>query len=223
MNRSSLLISVCLVAIVAASCSASSKKLDLGGTCVQNSDCNNPLACKFATCHQQCVQSRDCTTGEQCVAAADGSGVCQTPVEPACGGANGKACASPLVCISNTCVNVCPSGICPLATQTCIGGTCQDTQLANKDGAAGAGVGVACTLSSDCASSLLCKFGSCHQACTSSTDCASGGRCVTANGVAVCQMPAESACGAGGLALAAGAATRSTTPAEAHAPAAPAA
>jgi hypothetical protein len=193
MNRSSLLISILMVAITAASCSASSKKLDLGGTCVQNSDCNNPLACKFATCHQQCVQSRDCPTGQQCVAAADGSGVC---VEPACG-ANGKACPSPLVCVSNTCVNVCPSGLCPLATQTCISGTCQDTQVAGNDGAAGAGVGVACTLSSDCASSLLCKFGSCHQACASSTDCASGGRCVTANGVAVCQIPAEAACGAG--------------------------
>jgi hypothetical protein len=194
MNRSSLLISMLIVAITAASCSASSKKLDLGGTCVQNSDCNNPLACKFATCHQQCVQSRDCPAGEQCVAAADGSGVC---VEPACG-ANGKACPSPLVCVSNTCVNVCTGGLCPLATQTCISGTCQDTQVAGKDGAAGAGVGVACTLGSDCASPLLCKFGSCHQACASSTDCASGGRCVTANGVAVCQLPVESACGVSG-------------------------
>ena len=111
MNRPGLLTSICLTAIVAASCSGSSKKLDLGGQCVQNSDCNNPLACKFATCHQQCVQSRDCPTGQQCVAAADGVGVCQTPAE-ACG-SNGKACPSPLVCVSNACVNVCTSGICP--------------------------------------------------------------------------------------------------------------
>ena len=197
MNRSGLLMGICLTAIVAASCSASSKKLDLGGTCVQNSDCNNPLACKFQACHTQCVQSRDCPTGQQCVAADDGSGVCQTQAEAACGAANGKVCASPLACISNACVNVCPSGICPLATQTCIGGRCQDTQVAGNDGAAGAGVGVACTLSSDCASSLLCKFGSCHQTCETSAGCANGGRCVTANGVAVCQIPAEAACGAG--------------------------
>ena len=43
MNRSSLLISSCLVAITAASCSGSSNKLDLDGQCVQNSNCDNPL------------------------------------------------------------------------------------------------------------------------------------------------------------------------------------
>ena len=90
MNRSSLLTSICLLAITAASCSASSKKLDLGGGCIQNSDCNNPLSCKFASCHQQCVQSRDCPTGQQCVAADDGSGVCQTQTEAACGAINGS-------------------------------------------------------------------------------------------------------------------------------------
>jgi hypothetical protein len=116
------------------------EKLDLGGQCIQNSDCANPLACKFATCHQQCVQSRDCPTGQQCVAAADGTGVCQTATEAACG-ANQRTCTSPLVCVGNTCVNVCTSGLCPLATQTCIGGACQDTQVAGNDGSAGAGGG----------------------------------------------------------------------------------
>ena len=160
-----------------------------------DSDCNSPLACKFATCHQQCAQSRECPTGQQCVAAEDGKGVCQTPAEAPCG-ANGKACNSPLVCVNNACVNACISGPCPLATQTCIGGTyCLDTQVAGNDGSVGAGVGGACILNSDCASSLLCKFGSCRPACTSSLDCANGGRCVTVDGVAVCQMQEEAGCG----------------------------
>jgi hypothetical protein len=116
---------------------------NLGGQCILNSDCQNPLACKFATCHQQCAQSRDCPTGQQCVAAADGFGVCQTLVEAACG-ANGIACPLPLVCVSNTCANTCAdTGTCALPYQTCIGGTvCVDnTALVGNpgnDGAAGA-------------------------------------------------------------------------------------
>jgi hypothetical protein len=43
MNRSSLLLSSCLVVITDASCSGSSKRLDLGGHCAQDSDCNNAL------------------------------------------------------------------------------------------------------------------------------------------------------------------------------------
>ena len=201
MNRSSLLVSIFLVAITAASCSGSSKKLELGGQCIQNSDCNNPLSCKFATCHQQCAESRDCPTGERCVI-ADGSGVCQTSAESVCGA---KCVAPPMVCntVDNTCRSACTSSASCLPSQTCTGTFCVDNvELANKDAAAGAGVGGACTLNSDCAASLLCKFGSCHEACTSSTDCASGGRCVTANGVAVCQLPTESACGAGGTCVA---------------------
>jgi hypothetical protein len=196
MNRTSLLVSIFLAAITAVACSGSSKKLDLGGQCVQNSDCNNPLSCKFATCHQQCTQSRDCSSGMRCVI-VDGSGICQNAAESVCG----AKCISPMVCntVDNTCRGACTTTANCLASQTCVGTFCVDnTELATKDGSAGAGVGATCTLSSDCGSSLLCKFGSCHQACTSSTDCAGGGRCVTANGVAVCQLPTESACGAGG-------------------------
>jgi hypothetical protein len=194
MNRTSLLIGVCLAAITAVACSGSSKKLDLGGQCVQNSDCNNPLSCKFATCHQQCTQSRDCSAGMRCVI-VDGSGICQTAAESVCG----AKCVAPMVCnpVDNSCRGACTTSANCLTSQTCVGTFCVDnTELANKDGSAGAGVGVACTLTSDCGSSLLCKFGTCHQACTSSTDCAGGGRCVTANGVAVCQLPTESACSA---------------------------
>jgi hypothetical protein len=196
MNRTSLRISTCLLAIVAASCSASSKKIDLGGHCVQNSDCNNPLACKFQACHQQCVQSRDCPIGQQCVAADDGSGVCQTQAEAACGAANGLACGSPLVCVNSTCVNVCTSiGTCTLPHQTCIGGAvCVDNTALASDG------GTACALNSDCANPLVCQMGSCRQECTSSASCASGGHCVIVDGVPVCLTPQESAaCGGGGI------------------------
>ncbi|HEX7597834.1 MAG TPA: hypothetical protein VF518_06440 [Polyangia bacterium] len=139
MNRSSLLISTFLAAITAVSCSGSSKKLDLGGQCVQNSDCNNPLACKFATCHQQCTESRDCSAGMRCVI-VDGSGVCQTPAESVCG----DKCVSPMVCntVDNTCRGACTTSANCLNGQTCAGTFCVDnTELANKDGSAGAGGG----------------------------------------------------------------------------------
>jgi hypothetical protein len=145
MNRPGLLTSIGLTAIMAASCSGSSKKLDLGGQCVHNSDCNDPLSCQFATCHQQCVVSRDCPTGQQCVAAVDGSGVCQTPTEAACSAAN-PVCGGALVCYANsTCVNACTSAKkCPLTSQTCVNNAyCLGPELANSDaGAAGAGGGV---------------------------------------------------------------------------------
>jgi len=145
MNRPRLLTSICLTAIVVASCSGSSKKLDLGGQCVHNSDCNDPLSCQFATCHQQCVVSRDCLTGQQCVAGADGLGVCQTLTEAACG--TGKqVCGGSLVCYANsTCVNACPTtGKCPLTSQTCVNNAyCLGTELANNDAdAGGAGGGI---------------------------------------------------------------------------------
>jgi hypothetical protein len=191
MNRSSLLISIFLVAIAAAACSASSKKLDLGGTCIQNSDCNNPLSCKFATCHQQCVQSRDCPTGERCVI-VDGSGVCQTPAESVCG----AKCVAPWVCntVDSTCRSACTSNAGCLSSQTCTGTFCVDnTEL----------TGGACTLNSDCANPLVCQMGSCRQECTSSASCASGGHCVIVDGVPVCLTPVESAaCGVVGGACA---------------------
>jgi hypothetical protein len=202
MNRSSLLISIFLVAIAAASCSASSKKIDLGGHCVQNSDCNNPLACKFQACHTQCVQSRDCPTGQQCVAADDGSGVCQTQAEAACG-ANGTACASPLACVSNTCVNVCTgTGTCALPHQTCIGGVvCVDNTALASDAGAGLGLGGQCIQNSDCNNPLACKFATCHQQCAQSRDCPTGQQCVAAaDGIGVCQTQVEAACGANGIA-----------------------
>jgi len=142
MNRSSLLISICLIAIAAASCSDSSEKLELGGGCTLDSDCTNPLSCKFATCHQQCAESRDCPTGQHCVTVG-GVGVCQTPAEATCGTAH--ACSAPLVCRSDdgTCRNACTSsGACAGTGQACVGTYCLDsTEIAKNDGSAGAGDG----------------------------------------------------------------------------------
>jgi hypothetical protein len=57
-------------------------------------------------------------------------------------------------------------------------------------------LGGSCSLNSDCTSPLVCKFGSCRKACVTSVDCDNGGRCVTVDGVAVCQTQVEAVCGA---------------------------
>jgi hypothetical protein len=58
-------------------------------------------------------------------------------------------------------------------------------------------LGGSCSLNSDCAEGLLCKFGACHKACGKSVDCATGERCVQVEGIAVCQLVKEQACGTG--------------------------
>jgi hypothetical protein len=78
----------------AASCSSSSA-VGVAAGCSINSDCDSPLVCVFARCHKQCDASRDCPSGERCVASTAG-GVCQLSQESSCG--NGNLCQSGEVC-----------------------------------------------------------------------------------------------------------------------------
>ena len=86
MNRSSLLISICLIAIAAASCSDSSEKLELGGGCTLDSDCTNPLSCKFAISrlsHRSALRDRG---QRRCLSDSGGSHLrCRTCVQRALG------------------------------------------------------------------------------------------------------------------------------------------
>jgi len=51
MTQSKWFAYLCVALLAATACSSSSKKLDFGGTCKVNSDCNDPLSCAFGTCH----------------------------------------------------------------------------------------------------------------------------------------------------------------------------
>jgi hypothetical protein len=55
-------------------------------------------------------------------------------------------------------------------------------------------LGAGCTLSSDCATGLLCKFEKCHTACVQSRDCEGGASCVQVDGVGVCQAADARVC-----------------------------
>jgi hypothetical protein len=122
------------LACALAACS-SAKKLDFGGSCTLNSDCNEPLVCKFGACHKACATSRDCDNGERCVRVDNGA-VCQSATCDPQGN-----CPTPLVCrtVDNTCRTRCTTtDDCPGA-QTCTGTVCvENSELASPDAAPGA-------------------------------------------------------------------------------------
>ncbi len=55
---------------LAAGCT-SAKKIDVGGTCILNSDCNGSLVCTMGKCHDACHTSADCLAGQSCVKTDD--------------------------------------------------------------------------------------------------------------------------------------------------------
>jgi hypothetical protein len=95
-HRSGLAIALCLLfasVVAAAVSSCNSAPTSPVQVCAINSDCNAPLICAFARCHQACSESRDCG-GYRCVKSGS-SGVCQLPQEGNC---SGGACQSGQVC-----------------------------------------------------------------------------------------------------------------------------
>lgn len=125
-NRVSLACSL-FIPLLLASCSDGDKKLELGGSCVLNSDCGDPLVCTFGSCHQACHSLRDCPSGESCVR-VDNAGVCQLPSEVACGA--GGVCPTPLTCgADNVCRSACTDATQCSAGQTCVSQQCVDPVL----------------------------------------------------------------------------------------------
>ena len=92
------LASVVAIFVVAASssCSSSNGAVGLDDSCTINSDCNSPLICAFARCHEACAASRDCPNSERCVLSG-AIGICQLPQESTCAG-DGATCQSGQVC-----------------------------------------------------------------------------------------------------------------------------
>jgi hypothetical protein len=113
------------IALAMPGCSSKSSGAALAAGCTLNSDCNNPLVCIFALCHQACQESRDCPQNEACVK-QNGNGVCQLPSEANCV-PNGAACEGTLVCgQDDKCRAPCASLSDCLADQQCTKGVCYD-------------------------------------------------------------------------------------------------
>ena len=168
--------------------------IDVGTSCLLNSDCNSPLSCTFGKCHDTCLETRDCPTGESCVQWYTGA-VCQLPADVDCGSTGicegGFICAADLRCRAS-----CQTAADCLAAQSCASGVCADSTDVDTNGQLQQKgvVGAACVLGSDCDSPLSCIMNKCHYLCQNTKVCPTGQSCVhTATG-AVCQLPAEAAC-----------------------------
>ena len=108
-------------ASLVAGCS-SAKKIDTGGACVLNSDCNQGLVCTWGKCHVACHTSADCQPGQSCITASAQSTVCESPT--ACiynsDCPTGLMCATDQQCRQQCQKDVdCTSGQICTSTQTC--------------------------------------------------------------------------------------------------------
>ena len=196
MSASTRYLLVLLVAFssFAAGCSKS-KKLDLGGGCMLNSDCNSPLSCTFGKCHTTCVEARDCPLGQSCVKMPEGS-VCQLPLDSDCQ-SSGGVCSTGLVCATDQrCRASCQTADDCLADQICAAGTCAEPGNVDSSGQLkpSGTVGAACVSSSDCSTPLSCVLSKCHYSCQSTSVCPTGESCLKAASVSVCQLPTERLC-----------------------------
>ena len=102
------------------------KKVDVGGSCLLNSDCNQGLVCTWGKCHVACNTSADCPAGQSCVTSSDQSKVCQLPGETYC--IYNHDCPSGLICgVDQKCRKQCQVDIDCLSGQICTSAqTCVD-------------------------------------------------------------------------------------------------
>jgi hypothetical protein len=98
------------------------KKIDVGGTCILNSDCNGSLLCTMGKCHDACHTSADCLAGQSCVK-TDDTTFCQLPAEALCSPTS--PCGGTFVCASDQhCRTPCQSRTACTIEQVCVSGVC---------------------------------------------------------------------------------------------------
>jgi hypothetical protein len=104
-------------------CSSSAKKIDVGGTCMLNSDCNGTLVCTMGKCHDACHASTDCPIEQRCVK-ANNTSICQLATEAQC---RSTPCDTAFVCASDLqCRTPCQAvGDCANG-QLCVTNVCAD-------------------------------------------------------------------------------------------------
>jgi hypothetical protein len=198
MSASRILGLMVVSAWLAVGCSGA-KKIDVGGACILNSDCNSPLVCTMGKCHDACHTSADCPTGQSCVKTGN-STICQLPAEGDC--SKTASCGVGFVCASDQrCRTACQSSTDCTSEQACLGGICHDSCQVSADCPTGQSCvktnnTTLCQLpaEADCSKTLSCSGAfvcapdlRCRTACQSRTDCTTEQMCVSG----VCAAPAD--------------------------------
>ena len=108
---------------LAAGCS-STKKIDVGGACILNSDCGGSLVCTSGVCHVACRASTDCPAGQSCMKTSD-SAVCVLPAEVTCSATS--SCKNSLSCAPDQhCRTACVTAANCTTSQVCASNFCAD-------------------------------------------------------------------------------------------------
>lgn len=192
----------------------------LGDGCLLDSDCEgvtlpgHPDAvavCVFGRCHIECERTKDCKDyglGDdiRCVLGDKPTNVCQLDDEVNCA----DETVDPPILFSARCPSVehCgPDGECRdpcgtatdcVAEQSCVQGSCADSEELNEDGlladVEGSGIGTPCSYTSECIVPLVCRDNVCAEACRANIDCVAPATCVLVDSpelgeVHACQSP----------------------------------
>jgi hypothetical protein len=92
------------------------KKIDVGGTCILNSDCGGSFVCTWGICHVACHASADCPKGQSCIIASVQSTVCQGPTPCT----YNSDCQTGLICaVDRQCRQQCQKNVDCTNGQTC--------------------------------------------------------------------------------------------------------
>jgi hypothetical protein len=102
--------------------------------CTLNSECVSPLICAFQRCHTACNETRDCPSGQRCVAATGGKNVCQLPEEREC--LTDSGCAGDQVCAQDRqCRDACTDDDECIGSQVCANqGACAEPTEVDDSG-----------------------------------------------------------------------------------------
>jgi hypothetical protein len=123
MSASRVLGLMVVSAWLTAGCS-STKKIDVGATCILNSDCGGSLVCTSGICHVACHTTADCLAGQSCVKTSD-STICQLPADVPCSATS--LCKSDLLCAPDQhCRTGCLSAANCTPGQLCASSFCAD-------------------------------------------------------------------------------------------------
>lgn len=183
-----------LLELVAGGCASdeadSLRRASLAQGCLVNTDCKAPLVCAFRACHVECVEQRDCPSGELCVATDKPFKVCMFADEQKC--TYHSQCPDGFKCVAAKCRPECKSAKDCVPDQLCVEQSCavsSDVGPNNTlvgDDPPDAGLGKPCLYKSDCDAPLVCLAGACLPECKGDLDCASGkcnaGVCEVADG-----------------------------------------